>query len=46
MPRWKESFNDEDAFAEELLDDLSTYDPEIDKEEPWIPELMEDGDIH
>ena len=46
MPRWKESFNDENAFAEEDLDNLESYDAELDPEEPWTMELMEDDDIH
>ena len=41
-----ESFNDEDAFTDEDLDNLSTYEPELDEEEPWTMEIMEDDDIH
>ena len=36
MPRWKESFNDENAYEEEEEEDLSIYDEEQD----WQPEVI------
>ena len=36
MPRWKDNFNDENAFEEDEEEDLSTYDDEQD----WEPEVI------
>mgnify|MGYP001578520525 CR=1 FL=1 len=42
MPRWKETFNDENAFEEDEEENLEGYDEESD----WLPEFMEDDEIH
>ena len=36
MPRWKENFNDGNAFADEEDDDIGGYDDEQD----WQPEVI------
>ena len=41
-----ESFNDEDAFKDEDLDNLETYDTDLDNDEPWVMEPMEDEDLY
>ena len=35
MPRWNESFNDENAYEEDEEEDLSTYDDDDEMEFPF-----------